>query len=158
MTKPTDRVGPSRPDLVTRVADIARALHMLWDGMGGAFREQLQDGRAVWRVYDQWDGFGGSAVLDIATEELLSIDETPARRDVSVVTLPPNQVPSEAELLAFARVQLAALNWPVPSTLAAGPGKVDKTWIVQSADAETKLSLEMEGGRRSLHLIRASRL
>jgi hypothetical protein len=138
--------------------ELARQLQMLWDGMGGAFREQLPDGRAVWRVYDQWDGFGGSAVLDVATEELLSIEETPPRRDVSVLTIPPSQVPDEAELLAFASKQLEVLRWPVPSALAVQTGKTGKVWHVQSSDSETKASLDIEGSRGRLQLIRISRL
>ena len=158
MSKPTERRGPLRPDLEQRVKSIALTLGMLWDGMGGAYREQLPDGRAVWRVYDQWGGLGGSAVIDAANEELLSIDETPPERDASVVPLPPKQRPDEAELLAFARKQLGVLKWRVPAGMVVVQGKTDKDWRVQSEEAESPTVLEIQGGKGRLHLIRISRL
>lgn len=81
MSKRSDPDDPPPDGLIDRVKRIALLLGLHWDGLGGAFREHLDDGSLVWRVYNDWGGVGAFADVDAVTGELLRIETDEPERE-----------------------------------------------------------------------------
>jgi hypothetical protein len=143
---------------VERAKQLAQALGLHWDGLGGARRENLENGTSVWRVYDEWGDVGGSADFDAQGDQLLSIEETPPEREGPSQPLPDRLVPSNEQLFAFTRAKLDAVGWTALTEMTAERIAGRAAWRVGGATAAGMVaSVEVRGRRGNLAISRASR-
>jgi hypothetical protein len=157
MSKASKSEHPDPERLKQRARVAAKALDVSWDGLGGVFKEQAGDGRSIWRVYEDWGCVGGSAVFDAVSEDLLSMEETPPDREGPPWPVPPHLVPSDEELVAFAREKLAALGWETPAAMATHWDDASRTWRVSATAADGGTCLVVGGRRGNLRIRAVSR-
>jgi hypothetical protein len=157
MSKADDASDPAPDNMIERVKIIAHALGLSWDGHGRPVREQLFDGRVVWRVHDNWIPTGGFADVDAASGELVHIEEGQPDRDAPEQALPERLIPEDSELIAFARAKLTAIGWVLPETVLVTAGSSAAVWRLSSGAVANAVLVEIGGRRGNLHIRRLSR-
>jgi hypothetical protein len=158
MSAPNDAAEDPPVELIDRIKAVAAALGVYWGGLGGARRERLKDGRFVWRVHDDWLGFGGYADVDAVSGELLHLEETGPEREGPPLIIPSHRVPDEHELIAFAREKFRQVGWNSPDAMAVSSDESRQVWHLAARDAREPLWIDIGGSRGRLHVIRVSRL
>lgn len=158
MSKRDDPADQPPDGLIDSVKRIALQLGFHWDGLGGAFRERLDDGRTVWRVYNEWGGVGAYADVDAVTGELLRLEGDEPEREGAAVPIPDHLVPQEDELIAFARAKLAPMGWALPDPLVVVTDESKLEWRVSTRGADGPACIELGGRRGNLHVKRISRV
>jgi hypothetical protein len=154
MSKARDASEPAPDSLIERVKSIALALGLSWYGHGRPVRERLDDGRLVWRVHDDWIPTGGFADVDASSGELLRIEEGQPDREAPEQTLPERLVPTDSELIAFARSKLLAIGWVLPEPVLVTRSSSAAVWRLSSVAAANAVLVEVGGRRGNLHIRR----
>jgi hypothetical protein len=117
----------------------------------------LDDGRLVWRVYDDWIHTGGFADVDASSGDLLHIEEGDPDREAPEQALPERLVPEDSELVAFARSKLLAIGWVLPEGVLVTRNSPAPVWRVSGAAVGNAVLVEIGGRRGNLHIRRLSR-
>lgn len=136
---------------------LAAALGLHWQGLGDAQQEQLADGTPAWRVFDDWGHVAGYAVLDAASCELFSIEETPLESRSEPPALPDRLMPSDDELVAFVQSKLAAIGWTQLTELTAERIPDRAAWRIRARMGDGAAVVEVRGRRGNLSVTRAER-
>lgn len=151
----------SRDPLAERAIECAKqlaaAVGLHWHGLGGAQREQLADGTPVWRVFDDWGHVGGYAVLNAASCELISMEETPLESRSDPPALPDRLTPDDDELMAFVQSKLAAIGWTQLTELAAERIPHRPVWRIRARMPNGTALVEVHGRRGNLSVTRVER-
>ena len=157
MSKAHD-TSESAPDaLLERVKSAAAALGLHWVGLGRPTRDRLDDGRVVWRVYDDWIPTSGFAEVDASSGELLRIEQGEPDREAPERALPGRLVPTDADLVAFARSKLLAIGWVLPDPVIVTRISPAAVWRLSGDAAANAIVVEVGGRRGNLHIRRVSR-
>jgi hypothetical protein len=115
------------------------------------------DGRVVWRVYDDWIPTSGFAEVDASSGELLRIEQGEPDREAPERALPGRLVPTDADLVAFARSKLLAIGWVLPEPVIVTRTSPAAVWRLSSDAAANAIVVEVGGRRGNLHIRRVSR-
>jgi len=158
MSKRSDPDDLPPEGLIDDVKRAALQLGVHWDGLGGAFRERLHDGRPVWRVYNDWGGIGAYADVDALTGELLRLEDEEPEREGTAVPVPVHLVPSEGELIVFARAKLEAMGWLLPDKLVVVADASRPVWRLNGQGANASVRIDVGGRRGNLHVKHISRV
>jgi hypothetical protein len=158
MSKAHDTSEPAPAGLLERIKSMALALGLSWEGLGGPTRERLDDGRLVWRVYDNWIPTGGFADVDASSGELLHIEEGEPDREGPGWVLPDRLVPPDSDLITFARLKLLAIGWVLPDPVMVTRSSPAAVWCLSSGAAANAIVVELGGRRGNLHIRRVSRV
>jgi hypothetical protein len=136
---------------------LARALKLPWWGVGQTDLAQLESGRSVWRVYDDcWGVGGGYADIDGETKDLVHIQESEAERSSGHV-IPPEFVPDDEELIAFATQRLKQIGWQVPGLRVSRRADLECHWELSVDAVAPTICVDVGGRRGNLRVKRLSR-
>lgn len=160
MSKAHDASEPAPDGLLEGIKSAALALGLHWVGLGRPTRDRLDDGRLVWRVYDDWIPTNGFAEVDASSGELLRIEQGQPDREAPEQALPGRLVPTDADIVAFARSKLLAIGWVLPEPVIVtrtSPVTLSAVWRLSSGAAANAIVVEVGGRRGNLHVRRVSR-
>lgn len=143
--------------LAEHTAQLAKELGIGWSGSGGVARLVSACGRPVWRVYSERAALGAMADVDVATGEVLCIQEGPCEAQRS---LPEDARPSAAEAAAFLKAKMERVHWRWPEAFTAEWRDGQQCWRIRSASMSPGegFRAEVEGGRDSLHIRKMCRV
>lgn len=158
MSKAPDTPESAPDGLLERIKRAAQALGVHWVGLGRPTRDRLEDGRVVWRVYDDWIPTSGFAEVDASSGELLRIEPGEPDREGPEWVLPEHLVPTDADLVAFARSKLLAIGWVLPDPVIVTRSSPAAVWCLSSGAAANAIVVEVGGRRGNLHIRRVSRM
>jgi hypothetical protein len=161
MTMTDSTTLPEQPPagLFERAVQLAKDLGIDW-GPGGGVYCYAPDGAApVWRTYSDWAGMGATVDIDVASGEVVRVQEEEFERR-GRLDMPDKFRPTQAEALEFLHEKAERVGWTWPANLIAEWDDDANVWHIRSLDAPAGQGIrgEVRGKRGILRLAGMSRV